>query len=93
MSGTQAVWAAAALVNAAAFLLYGWDKLAARRGWRRVPERRLLGVAALGGPVGAWAGVLVFRHKTRKAAFLLPLLLISAGWAAAGAWAAFGRGP
>lgn len=47
------------------FALCGWDKRCARRARRRVPERRLLGLAALGGAAGLWAGMYAFRHKTR----------------------------
>ena len=35
------------------FALYGWDKLQARRGGRRVSEARLHGLALLGGFAGA----------------------------------------
>lgn len=47
------------------FALCGWDKRCARRARRRVPERRLLGLAALGGAAGLWAGMYLFHHKTR----------------------------
>ena len=46
------------------FALCGWDKRGARLGRRRVPERRLLGLAALGGAAGLWAGMYRFHHKT-----------------------------
>lgn len=48
---------------------YGWDKWAALRGMRRVPEVRLHLLALLGGWPGAWLAQYVFRHKTLKAAF------------------------
>ena len=65
------------LVNTAALVLYGADKLRAKRGRWRIPEARLLWAAALGGSVGALAGMLLFRHKIRKPKFFLgvPLLL------------------
>jgi len=51
------------------FLIYGYDKLQARRGGRRVPERTLLLLALAGGALGGWAGMLIWRHKTRHASF------------------------
>lgn len=83
---TPRLWTALALYNAAVFVLYGTDKLRARRGWRRVPEATLLWAAALLGGAGAVLGICLFRHKTRKARFSLgvPLLLavqIAMAWA------------
>ena len=54
---------------------YGWDKLQAKRGGRRVPERTLLALASLGGFAGAWIAMRVFRHKTQKPIFSLVLAL------------------
>lgn len=56
-------------VNGLTLLAFGWDKLHARRRKRRVPERRLLWLAALGGSPGAVLGRWMFRHKTRKRGF------------------------
>lgn len=56
-------------VNLAAFFLFGADKRRAMKGKWRVPERTLFAWAVLGGAWGAWAGMRVFRHKTRKPAF------------------------
>jgi uncharacterized membrane protein YsdA (DUF1294 family) len=56
-------------LNALTLLAFGWDKLCARMRWRRVRERRLLWLAALGGIGGAKAGQVIFRHKSRKRAF------------------------
>ena len=53
----------------------------------------LLHALALGGGViGAWAGRLVFRHKTQKPVFLVVLIAASILWVALAAWALFGRG-
>ena len=52
-----------------AFLLYGYDKLQAKRDGLRVPESSLMVVAAAGGFAGAIAGMFLFRHKTRKTIF------------------------
>ena len=62
-------------INVLAFLTFGWDKWAARRKARRVPETRLLLFAALLGAPGAWLAVSVFRHKTVKTSFRIRLVL------------------
>lgn len=59
----------------ATFLLYGWDKLQARRSGQRVPEAHLHVLALLGGFAGALAGMRLFRHKTRKPVFHAVLAL------------------
>lgn len=66
------------VVSALTFLLFGWDKLMARLGKGRVPEIALLLASFLGGAAGGTAGMLLFRHKIRKAGFFLtlPLFLI-----------------
>jgi uncharacterized membrane protein YsdA (DUF1294 family) len=51
------------------FLTYGYDKLQAIRGGRRVPEAALLLLSLLGGALGGWPGMLVWRHKTNHASF------------------------
>lgn len=56
-------------INIAAFLLYWRDKVLARRGDFRVPESVLLGVALLGGSIGAFLSMNLFRHKTKKYKF------------------------
>ena len=65
-------------VNTVTFLVYGWDKLCARKDWWRIPERVLLGLALLGGSIGALLGMKAFRHKTkhRKFTVLVPLFLV-----------------
>jgi len=67
-----------AAVNLLAFVLYGVDKLKAKKGAWRIPEATLLLVAFLGGSAGALLGMEVFRHKTKHAKFriLVPLFLI-----------------
>ena len=66
------------IVNAAAFLFMLADKQKARRKAWRIPETTLLGVAAIGGSLGAILAMHIFRHKTRhpKFSFGLPLLLL-----------------
>ena len=57
------------VVNVVSFGLFGWDKEAAEAGARRIPEKTLLLVAALGGTPGAFLGQSKFRHKTQKQPF------------------------
>ena len=52
------------IINAVAIAAYGWDKLCAIRKWWRVPELTLLGIAAIGGSVGALVAMKLFHHKT-----------------------------
>lgn len=63
-------------INALTLLAFGWDKLRARRKRRRVPERRLLWLAVLGGSPGAVLGRWIFGHKTRKKGFSVKLFAI-----------------
>jgi uncharacterized membrane protein YsdA (DUF1294 family) len=67
-------WLTAATV--VTFFTYGFDKAAARSGWRRVPENVLLALAFAGGTAGALLGMRLFRHKTVKTSFRLKFLLI-----------------
>lgn len=51
------------------FLTYGYDKLCAIRGRRRVPNAALRLLALLGGAAGGWAGMLIWRHKLSYRSF------------------------
>ena len=67
-----------AAINLVTFLVYGIDKLRAKRGAWRIPEKTLFLLPILGGSVGAIAGMKVFHHKTKHWYFKygLPLILI-----------------
>ena len=56
-------------INVLTFAVYGVDKWKARQGRWRVPEATLLGLAALGGSVGAWLAMQLFHHKTQHKKF------------------------
>jgi len=58
------------LINAVSLTLFGVDKLKSMRKRWRIPETQLL-LIALFGPFGAYAAMLLFRHKIRKIKFLL----------------------
>ena len=65
-------------VNLTALALFGVDKHRAVHGGRRIPESVLLGIAVIGGSIGAIGGMLSFRHKTRKPRFSVGLPVILA---------------
>lgn len=68
-----------ATVNALGFLLMLVDKQKARKNRWRIPEKTLLGVAAIGGSLGSLTGMYLFRHKTLHKRFTIgiPLMLIA----------------
>lgn len=68
-----------AVVNFLTWVVYGVDKRRAKTGKWRIPERTLLGLTAAGGSVGALAGMIMFRHKTRKTKFVVavPVMLVA----------------
>ena len=64
------------IINAAAFLLMLADKRKAKKNRWRIPEATLMGVAAIGGSLGAILGMRLFRHKTKHLKFSVGLPLI-----------------
>ena len=54
------------------------DKSRAIKGKWRIPEKSLFLVSLLGGSLGTWAGMYLFRHKTKHWYFVIgmPLILI-----------------
>lgn len=63
-------------INVVAFAVTAADKFTARQGWRRVPERTLFGLAIVGGAVGVWLAMQLFRHKTLHKTFTMGIPLI-----------------
>ena len=66
------------IMNAAGFLVMTADKLFAKSGAWRVPERNLLAIAAIGGSIGVWAAMYTVRHKTKHMKFVIGVPLILA---------------
>ena len=66
------------VMNLLAFALMGIDKMKAKRGSWRVPEKTLFLVTALFGGLGGTLGMHFFRHKTKHWYFKLgfPALLV-----------------
>ena len=65
------------IINALALLLMYVDKRKAQKNLWRIPERTLLGAALIGGSLGAFAGMQIFRHKTQHLKFVIgvPVML------------------
>lgn len=59
------------IMSAVAFIIFGYDKLMAKKGGWRIPERVLLTLAVILGGPGAYIGMKVFHHKTLHKKFTL----------------------
>ena len=66
------------IMNAAGFLVMTADKLFAKSNAWRVPERNLLGIAAIGGSIGVWLAMYTVRHKTKHIKFVIGVPVILA---------------
>lgn len=66
------------IINASGFLLMLADKRRAKKNLWRIPEKALMTVALIGGSIGAFAGMRLFRHKTRHPKFYIGIPLILA---------------
>lgn len=64
-------------LNIFGFLIMGYDKGLAKFHGRRIPERILFLIAAVGGAVGVYGGMKLFHHKTKHPTFVygIPLLI------------------
>ena len=65
-------------INIASFFLYGIDKYKAKKGKWRISEATLLTMAAIGGSIGALAGMRLWHHKTmhKKFKYGIPVIII-----------------
>lgn len=66
-------------MNVVTFFMYGIDKWKAKRSKWRISEAKLLGLAVIGGSIGAWLGMKVWHHKTmhKKFQFGIPLIIVA----------------
>ena len=53
-----------AVINIMTFFVYGIDKWKAKHLKWRISEATLLGLAIIGGSIGAWLGMKTWHHKT-----------------------------
>ena len=66
------------IINIVTFIIYGIDKYKAKKGKWRIPENSLIGLAIIGGSIGAYLGMRVWHHKTMHLKFKygIPLIII-----------------
>ena len=68
-------------INLLGLILYAIDKAKSKRkGSNRIPERTLLWVARLGGGLGCWLSMMLFRHKTKHTRFMVLVPLWTVVW-------------
>ena len=67
------------IINLVGVAVMGIDKKKARRQAWRIPEKTLFLISILGGSIGTWAGMYLFRHKTKHWYFVvgMPLILFA----------------
>lgn len=67
------------VVNLITFILFAVDKYKSKKSKWRISERTLIGVALIGGSVGALMSMKAFRHKTKHKKFTIgvPLILVA----------------
>ncbi|MBP1932733.1 DUF1294 domain-containing protein [Ammoniphilus resinae] len=65
-------------MNLVTYISFGMDKKRAQKRLWRISEKRLLGMAVIGGGVGGWLGMFMFHHKTKKWPFriLVPIFTL-----------------
>ena len=66
------------IINVVTFFMFGIDKWKAKRTKWRIPEATMLGMAVIGGSIGAWLGMKVWHHKTlhKKFKYGVPTIII-----------------
>ncbi len=66
------------VINFIGIIIMASDKSKAKHHAFRIPERVLFFVAIIGGSIGTWAGMYMFRHKTKHWYFVIGIPAILA---------------
>ena len=74
----NSLFAYIAVVNIITFYLMRVDKQKAIKNQFRIPERTFFLLSILGGALGTYIGMKIFRHKTKHASFTIgmPILIL-----------------
>lgn len=75
-----------AVLSIMALAMMKIDKRHAQRQGRRIPEKNLWRVAIFGGGIGAYIGMMAFRHKTKHTNFRVGFLVLAMVQAAILLW-------
>lgn len=73
------------LINLAAFCVAAWDKAGSKFYLRRVPEKNLLLIAAVGGGPGLLLAFYLLHHKIRKKELMRKVWILALFWVAVAA--------
>lgn len=65
------------ILTVMAFVMMKVDKYQAQRRGQRIPEKNLWTVAIFGGGIGAYLGMMAFRHKTKHTNFRIGFLVLA----------------
>ena len=68
------------IINIITFIIYGIDKYKSIKHKYRISEKTLIILAILGGSVGAFIGMIVFHHKTKKKKFIITIPIFLLIW-------------
>jgi uncharacterized membrane protein YsdA (DUF1294 family) len=70
------------IINSVSLLVMSFDKAKSRHNQRRVSEKNLFLLALLGGGVGIYVAMYLFRHKTKKWYFTtgVPVIILGEGY-------------
>ncbi|MCM3611443.1 DUF1294 domain-containing protein [Planococcus sp. MERTA32b] len=75
-----------AILSLMAFIMMKIDKRQAQKRGQRIPEKNLWRVALFGGGIGAYIGMMAFRHKTKHTNFRIGFLMLALLQAALLVW-------
>lgn len=67
-----------AIINVVGFILVALDKQKARKKLWRIPEKTFFLIALVGGSIGIYVSMLLFRHKTKHWYFMIGIPAIFA---------------
>ena len=67
-------------INLITFIIYGIDKYKSIKHKYRISENTLIILAILGGSLGAFFGMIIFHHKTKKKKFIITIPIILLLW-------------
>ena len=64
------------IINIISILICSYDKYAAKKGRRRIPEKNLFSLCIFGGSISMYITMRLIRHKTKHKRFMLGIPLI-----------------